>query len=498
MATKSKFTIETPATPAIAPVPLNNQPQPKPTIQSNTGFTPAEQSQYDKTLAMFSKPTLPPVSAITTPPVKLPEPPKDNTTTNLGMAMDSNLANITANTQVQTEAEKAKADLAKTRDGILSSFQNEGAEVEKITNDNELIQKKARAVQIQNELTAMEKNYRDEVSALKQNPEGKLTGALNAEINKATDRYNNNRANVSIAYNTALGDYQASKDAVDLKVQSLKTYNENQLKMYGMIKDEVYNDMTESEKVQANNIQREKEAKANLVNDAYARIVETAAQNGASAATLSAIDAAARDPKATPATIATAAGRYLTDVKATTSSDLKTSWQDINGQRVLVNDQTGEIISKTDVTNTSKDSEKLLLINDISNILADPNIDSVFGLTNMIGRSIPGTPAYTLSSQVNNVIQQAALAERGKLKGQGAVSDFEGKMLKEAVTALKLNQNPEDAKKALVKLRGAVTTSSGGSASVVITNKEGVSKPGLADQKTIMDAINSGYRVEYK
>jgi hypothetical protein len=264
------------------------------------------------------KPTLPTVTAINTKPIKLPEPPKDNTTGNLGMAMDSNIAGITANTQVQTESEKAKADLAKTREGILSSFQNEGAEVEKITNDNELIQKKAQAVKIQNELTAMEKNYRDEVSTIKSNTQGKLESGVNNELNRATDRYNNNRANVSIAYNTALGDYNAAKDSVDLKVQSLKTYNENQLKMYSMIKDEVYNDMTESEKVKVNNLQREKEARANLVNDAYARIVETAAQNGASAATLSAIDAAARDPKATPATIAAAAGRYLTDPTLTT------------------------------------------------------------------------------------------------------------------------------------------------------------------------------------
>ena len=170
-----------------------------------------------------------------------------------------------------------------------------------------------------------------------------------------------------------------------------------------------------------------------------------------------------------------------------------------DGSQILIDSNTGKIIASYGAgTDTTKSNAQLSLVNDINNVLADPSIDSVFGVSNYLSRTIPGTPAYTAASNVNNIIQQAALAARGQLKGQGTVSDFEGKMLKGAQTALKLNMNAEDAKKSLAKLRGAVVTSSGGSASVKITDKNGVSKLGIADQKMITDAIGSGYRVEYQ
>jgi len=170
-----------------------------------------------------------------------------------------------------------------------------------------------------------------------------------------------------------------------------------------------------------------------------------------------------------------------------------------DGSQKLIDSNTGKIVASYGAgTTPTKDNAQLALVNDINNILSDPAIDSVFGIMNSINRNIPGSSAYTVTANVNNVIQQAALAARGQLKGQGTVSDFEGKMLKEAQTALKLNMNVEDAKKALAKLRGAVVTSSGGSAQVMIIDKNGNAKLGLANQSMINQAISSGYRVEYQ
>jgi hypothetical protein len=146
---------------------------------------------------------------------------------------------------------------------------------------------------------------------------------------------------------------------------------------------------------------------------------------------------------------------------------------------------------------TGQTQAQVSLVNDIRNVKNDPVFDSTFGLKGSLYRYLPNTPQYTLNSKINNIINQTALAARGELKGQGAVSDFEGKMLKEAQTELKINMAPADAKAALTKLEGAITTSSGGTAQVQITSSDGQSKTGVANQQMINDAINSGYSVKY-
>ena len=58
-----------------------------------------------------------------------------------------------------------------------------------------------------------------------------------------------------------------------------------------------------------------------------------------------------------------------------------------------------------------------------------------------------------LNARLKNVISIAKLAQRGQLKGQGTISDFEAKMLGESVTALSdQNISPELARKELRKL----------------------------------------------
>ena len=163
-------------------------------------------------------------------------------------------------------------------------------------------------------------------------------------------------------------------------------------------------------------------------------------------------------------------------------------YQNIAESKAKTNPQTGEKVV----------TESLSRVNDINTTLQNPNFDSAFGISGLYSGLIPGSPAVTVRAQVQQIIDSAALAARGQLKGQGAVSDFEGQMLKNAQTELKFTQNAADAKKALVKIRGAITTSSGGSAPVTITDKKGVSKTGMADSNIINEAIKNGYTVTYQ
>lgn len=138
-------------------------------------------------------------------------------------------------------------------------------------------------------------------------------------------------------------------------------------------------------------------------------------------------------------------------------------------------------------------------MNDINNLLSNPNFNTTFGISGLVNRNIPSTHQYSTAKQVEQIINELALAARGQLKGQGAVSDFEGKMLKSAQTSLTLNASPENARKELVKVRGALTTSSGGSANVKVTDpKTGQSKDGLLNSAGITQAIQQGYQVEYQ
>ena len=61
--------------------------------------------------------------------------------------------------------------------------------------------------------------------------------------------------------------------------------------------------------------------------------------------------------------------------------------------------------------------------------------------------------AKDLNARLNKVIAKAKMAQRGELKGQGTISDFEARMLGESITALSdRNVSPELAKEELDKL----------------------------------------------
>ncbi len=249
-------------------------------------------------------------------PIVIPPQNTTPTTNNLALANNTSAANATTVSAAPAPAPvppatNDKAGLKSYLDQILGKVSTQGTDEAAIQNDQNLLDKKSKATTLSNELTAMDKAYRDEVASIKQNTQGGFGGSIQAETNKATDRYQNNRANASIAYNTALGDYQAAQDLVTQKVTALETNNKNLLNTYSLLKDSVYNDLTESEKMTIQNNQKTLDARLKMMTDTYSNVLETASKNGASAAVLSAIDTAAHNPNSTPADIYKAAGTYI-------------------------------------------------------------------------------------------------------------------------------------------------------------------------------------------
>jgi hypothetical protein len=142
---------------------------------------------------------------------------------------------------------------------------------------------------------------------------------------------------------------------------------------------------------------------------------------------------------------------------------------------------------------------QLGVINDINTIIDDPALTSTFGWGNILKRNVPGSAEYNLKQLTSNLTDKLALAARGQLKGQGTVSDFEGKMLKNAQTALKFNMDPAQAMQQLLNVRGAIATSSGLTATVEVKDlATGESQIMTANQAGIQQAIKDGLLVTYK
>jgi len=149
--------------------------------------------------------------------------------------------------------------------------------------------------------------------------------------------------------------------------------------------------------------------------------------------------------------------------------------------------------------NIIADPAKLGVINDVNTIIDDPALLSTFGWGNILKRNIPGSPEAYVKAQVNNLMDKLALAARGQLKGQGTVSDYEGKMLKNAQTALKLNMESDQAMQQLLNIRGAIATSSGLTATVEIKDlATGITQIMTSNQAGISQAIQDGLLVTYK
>lgn len=144
-------------------------------------------------------------------------------------------------------------------------------------------------------------------------------------------------------------------------------------------------------------------------------------------------------------------------------------------------------------------SEALSYLQLTKNIIDSPYREQVFGLKNPLTYWTPGTNEQYVKNQVNQLKSSLSLENRDKLKGSGAVSDFESKTLERASTALAGNLNDTDSLKELNKIKGVFETASGGTAKVKITDPDtGQSAIVNADRAGIEQAIADGADVEYQ
>lgn len=159
-------------------------------------------------------------------------------------------------------------------------------------------------------------------------------------------------------------------------------------------------------------------------------------------------------------------------------------------------------LQETTSTATGKEAEALNSMNLINTLLQNPNLGSISGAIQGglgLGTIDPRSNVQLARNQYNQIKGILSLENRSKLKGQGAVSDFEGKTLERAASALGRNLGDEEFVKQLKQVKGAIATSHGLSADVLLIDPvTKQSKIVLSDSAGIAQAINDGLLVEYQ
>lgn len=203
-------------------------------------------------------------------PVVQAKPASTNATQNL-IALNNTTAGMaqTNQTQAAQTAQAAPATapeptaLQKTLQDILgigTQLEGKGARSLEIQQDEGVFNKKARATQLENEILARSQAYEKQIREAMKNTEGKLRSGVAVDVNALQMRSAQELADLSIAYKVAQDDYQGAWEIaqakIDAEFEPLKQRLET-LKTYYQLSQ---NDMTESEKVQAEQKIREQES----------------------------------------------------------------------------------------------------------------------------------------------------------------------------------------------------------------------------------------------
>lgn len=161
------------------------------------------------------------------------------------------------------------------------------------------------------------------------------------------------------------------------------------------------------------------------------------------------------------------------------------------------NQKSGEVTATAQAANDTATGS----INLINNLLSNPGVNKISGIIQgglKLG-NLGGADAQLARNQYNQVKGLLSLENRSKLKGQGAVSDFEGKMLESAASSLGRNLSDEEFVRQLKQVKGAIATSHGQYAEVLIIDpKTKQSQIISSNSQGIAQAIRDGLRVEYQ
>ena len=140
--------------------------------------------------------------------------------------------------------------------------------------------------------------------------------------------------------------------------------------------------------------------------------------------------------------------------------------------------------------------QKSVMMNNVSivdEILTSPEkISGVWGGA----FTVPFTEGWQKAKEYEQLQGILKLDKRQMLKGQGAISDFEFKVLGDAASSISRLSSEQEFKEKLQEIKGVFTTAAGEKARVKVS-KGGESHDGFLSRDEITDAISQGFIVKY-
>lgn len=200
----------------------------------------------------------------TTPPPTTPPAPKN---LNIDSALTSILSQVnTLQKGVNTiKTEESKPNYAQS---ILDlSRDNLSDEKQQVRDESGITEKEAFARQLGDEIMLRDQEFKKQLEELEKNKEGKLTGALQGEINNFQRERSREMADRAIAYNIANGDYLAAQTAVDARIKDMEADRDREIRGFELAFNFAQNDMSESEQLAAQQAFSEKQAAQSVLDN---------------------------------------------------------------------------------------------------------------------------------------------------------------------------------------------------------------------------------------
>lgn len=311
---------ETVTTPAFNPnVPNQSRipegPQNKPTTvtTNQSGYSPEQQAQYNKTFAMFSNPVVQTdtSSAVTTKDISSSSTIKPPVTTPATTAANTLAVTGSAAAEQAIEDAKKSAEDAKVkaeRDAYLATPKGKAeAEYLKLTTEQgnkatdtataqeeQDIAGKTKALNdINSKILTTSRAYEKQLREVEKNTQGKLASGVNIEAQRVGKMRDEQLADLSIQKAVALGDLDTAnsivKQVMDAKYEPIAEQLKSLETLFGMYQ----NDMTESEKFEAQNTLNASKEEADYLKGLQTALIQDANQSGQSSV---ASDAMKLDP----------------------------------------------------------------------------------------------------------------------------------------------------------------------------------------------------------
>lgn len=210
-------------------------------------------------------------SRLTTNSVVVPPPVASNTAQNklnstLG-TMGQNLE-ITAKETAKAPAEAPKPTLRDTITDRLSSILNlqstQGDRTAELQKEQGLFEKQQVVTDLENQYRAKERFYTKEEEKIRKNVEGKTATAIEQDVATLNRQKNSELADIAIQQQAASGNYRTAFDIVEAKIAAEFEPLQNEIETLKTMYSFYQNDLTESEKLEAQARIQEKEAALNF------------------------------------------------------------------------------------------------------------------------------------------------------------------------------------------------------------------------------------------